>query len=166
MMSNFAYAQNGNGRGRGNQNQNNGFDCNGNFFTGQVNVTVTNLNFGSYNPALSVPLDSTFGVTLSCANGFFSNFATLPPMSISLSSGRSGNYSSRTMTGASKLRYQIYTDSTFTTVWGNGTGATQTISAGSNGLNSQTIYGDGEIAPLQFVSPGAYSDTITVTVSY
>jgi len=168
MTFNIALAQNrGNGRGNGNGNQGGGgFLCNGNFFSGFVNVSVSNMNFGNYNPAIPSPLDSTFGVTLSCVNGFFSNFATLPPVSISLSTGNSGNYGLRTMNGPSKLNYQIYTDSTFSTVWGNGTGGSQSVSAGYNGANSQTIYGQGQIQPKQFVKPGSYADTITVTVTY
>jgi spore coat protein U-like protein len=51
-------------------------------------------------------------------------------------------------------------------IWGNGTAGTVTVSAHvpSNGTQNNTVYG--QIPALQGVRPGAYTDTITVTVTY
>nr|WP_291522240.1 spore coat protein U domain-containing protein [Acidithiobacillus sp.] len=64
---------------------------------------------------------------------------------------------------------QLYTNATYSQVWGDGTGGTSTVSgtcSGSMGScsSSKTVYG--RIPALQAPSPGAYIDTIAVTVTY
>jgi spore coat protein U-like protein len=68
--------------------------------------------------------------------------------------------------GASNLTYQLYSDAARTMIWGDGTAGTVTVSAhvASNGTQNNTVYG--RIPALQGVRPGAYTDTITVTVTY
>ncbi len=64
--------------------------------------------------------------------------------------------------GRDYLVYQLYDNTGRTTVWGNGSGGTATISMNSSG--TATIYG--RLPAKQNVSAGAYADTILVTVSF
>jgi spore coat protein U-like protein len=71
---------------------------------------------------------------------------------------------------AGTLQYNLYTTAALTTVFGDGTGATQ-MDAGTgtgmaNALN-YTVYGQlPDNATNQASTPGSYTDTITVTVTY
>ena len=73
--------------------------------------------------------------------------------------------------GAVVLNYNLYSNSTRTTVWGDGTGSTQTV-LGSNQVkpatptftDNFTVYGS--VPALQDAAVGAYSDNITITLTY
>ena len=122
-------------------------------------VSATPVAFGTYPPFSGTPTDSTGTVTVTCLGS-----ATI---SIALSTGGSGSYATRYMNnGAVHLLYQLYSNAGRTTVWGNGTGGTVTVSDTLTGFASRNYTVYGRIPALQGVNPGAYADTITVTVSY
>ena len=74
--------------------------------------------------------------------------------------------------GANQLAYNLYTDNTYLTAWGDGSGGSQSVSSGILldvlGLSpQQTHWIYGRIPGSQTtVAPGSYIDTITVTVTY
>jgi spore coat protein U-like protein len=68
--------------------------------------------------------------------------------------------------GTYSLHYQIYTSAALSTVWGDGTGSSSTVAGGNGGVASQTLTGYGVISTSQYVTPGSYTDTITVTLTY
>jgi spore coat protein U-like protein len=72
--------------------------------------------------------------------------------------------------GANTLQYNLYTTAAFTTVFGDGSGASQTESGAGAGVATAvafTVFGQlPDNATNQAVVPGAYTDTITVTVTY
>jgi spore coat protein U-like protein len=122
-------------------------------------VSATPVAFGTYLPFSGSPTDNTGTVTVTCFGS-----ATI---SIELSTGSSGSYATRQMSnGAVNLHYQLYTNAARTTVWGNGSGGTSTVSDTLTGFASRNYTVFGRIPTLQGVKPGAYVDTITVTVSY
>ena len=125
-----------------------------------VNCTVTSSGvvFGSYDTFSSTPLDGTGPIQIVC-NGN-------PSFSISLSTGGSGSYAPRAMaSGSYRLNYNLYTDAARTTIWGNGTGGTQTVSGTSpKPVIDATVYG--RIPARQNAAMGNYSDTVTVTVTF
>jgi spore coat protein U-like protein len=128
----------------------------------RLSVSATALDFGVYDPGSSMATKSNATVTLQCLVGL------LPSFTVALSPGGSGNYSQRAMSqGGNALLYNIYVDPNGTMVWGDGSGATSTKSFSgllSLGATNFTAYG---IAPKgQYVAPGNFSDTITVTVTY
>ena len=132
-------------------------------------ASATPVTFGNYNVFSATPTDSTATVTLSCAVNLVS--LTLG-YTISLSPGGSGSYATRRMSdGASTLNYQLYTSVLRTTVWGDGTGGSSTVagpltlSVLSGVSTSTTIYGRVPAGQTS-ARPGAYSDTITVTITY
>jgi len=133
-------------------------------------MSVGGINFGVYDPTAGSATTSVGTVLVSCS------WTAPAPASInvavSLSTGSSGSYSVRTMkSGSSTLQYNLYFNTNGSTIWGNGTGGSDygaaTITTGTpsgSGSTSGTIYG---IVPAhQDVAPGAYGDTIIVTLSY
>ncbi len=132
-------------------------------------VSATSTAFGTYNPLSATALDANGTVTVSCATfpvALFLNYT------VSLSAGQSGTQTSRRMvSGAHQLNYQLYTNLSRTTPWGNGTQGTGTVSGGfllavlTTTAMAHTVYG--RMPALQSTAaPGSYSDVIIVTVSY
>lgn len=69
--------------------------------------------------------------------------------------------------GPNTINYNLYTSSAYTTVWGDGTGSTGSISSTGNGVltaNTLTVYG--RIPANQYSAANSYSSTITATVIY
>ncbi|QFG77200.1 spore coat protein U domain-containing protein [Acidithiobacillus sp. 'AMD consortium'] len=132
-------------------------------------VTATGVAFGTYVP--SAASNSTGTVTVSCSALVGLLFSWTIALNAGVNSG--GSFSNRRMaSGSSYLSYQLYTNSGHTTVWGDGTGGTSTVPGSCLisllGLlhcsGSATVYG--QIPALQNPSPGSYTDTITVTITY
>lgn len=128
-----------------------------------VSATVTsgcalsggNLNFGQYLSGQSGDLDATGTIAYANCSG---------NLTVELDGGTSGSTSSRQMSsGSSKLRYQLYKNSTRTTTWGTGTDAfgLQLLSTLSGNV---TVYG--RIAGGQAVSPGTYNDVVNITLTF
>lgn len=134
----------------------------------ECTVSASPTAFGGYSPFSAAPLDTAGNVAVSCS--LLGVVSLLVSYTISLSAGSSGVHASRTMfSGGSVLGYNLYTNSARTTVWGNGTGGTSTVSDGYVlGLLTTTrnypVYG--RIPAGQNVSAGLYADTITVQVDY
>ena len=127
-----------------------------------LDVTATPLSFGNYDAASSTANTATMTVTVECS------VATdiLPAFTVALSKGGAPDFNPRQMSlAANRLNYNIFTSSAYTSVWGDGTGGTLIESSGG-GVNSINLTGYGGIAAGQFVTPGTYIDTITVTVTY
>lgn len=131
-------------------------------------VSATTVAFGSYNPFSGTADDSTGNIQVTCSLGGL--LSLLVAYEIKLSTGGSGSYAPRrTSSGANTLNYNLYINSARTTVWGNGTGGTSTVSDGYllglfTTVRNYTVYG--RVPALQNVRGGAYADTITVTVEY
>lgn len=118
-------------------------------------VSAGSVVFGNYDVFSAQPLDGagTIGIDCDPATSY----------SISLSQG-GGSYSQRELsTGSALLGYNLYTGSSRTVVWGDGSGGTDTV-GGSGTTANHTIYG--RIAAGQNVPAGSYGDTIIVTVSF
>ncbi|MGH8278629.1 MAG: spore coat protein U domain-containing protein [Gammaproteobacteria bacterium] len=144
-----------------------------------VTVSATGVSFGSYDVMNAVATPGTGSVTVS-ATCPFSNLPVIVNYSIALNTGSSGIFTPRTMSsGTNKLQYNLYTSVSYTSVWGDGTGGTQTVSDQINGTcqyqffgigitcsgsQNDTLYGN--LPGMQNVAAGSYSDTITVTVNF
>lgn len=126
------------------------------------NLTTTGVNFGAYDVFLTTPADSTGTATILC--DATTNVAT----SIG-QSPNSGGFNPRRMKHSSLgdlMIYNLYTDSSRTIIWGDGTGGTSTVTqkAIKNKPLNLTIYG--RIPPGQDVSGGLYGETLTVTITW
>jgi spore coat protein U-like protein len=131
---------------------------------GACTISAVGVAFGAYNPQSAANDDGTGTVNLACPP------SVMAPV-VALSKGGSGTYSPRRMAGgAFNINYNLYTTAARTTIWGDGTGGTVTLTLTggtvSGGVRnfSRTIFGR---APgSQNVGAGAYSDTIALTVTF
>ncbi len=127
-------------------------------------ITANNLTFSKFNPLK--PVNPSNGqaqsnLYITCLVGIDYN--------IFLSAGNSADFTSRYMLGStsnsSKLRYNLYTDASFTNIWGD---QTQSYLSGVGSGLSQDFIVYGQIAGGQAttVRPDSYFDTIQVNISY
>ena len=129
---------------------------------GRCWVTITSVNFGSYDIFATAPTDSTGAVSVYC------NQENLISASIGPST-TSGSFNPRQMrlsTGTDLMDYNLYRDTSRTQIWGDGTGGTFTVAGtvARKGTGNYTIYG--RIPPGQDISAGLYMETITVTLTW
>jgi spore coat protein U-like protein len=135
--------------------------------TSSINVSATvtatcligsaPLAFGDYSGRI---LDQAAKFTVLCTDG--------TPYTVSLDNGTGAgaNASVREMTGPNNqtLAYSVYSDAARTSAWGSTTGA-NTVSATGDGV-AQSIEAYGRIPAAQSPAPGAYTDVVTVTLTY
>jgi spore coat protein U-like protein len=124
-------------------------------------VQATNHAFGAYSPSSSTALDASSTLSVYCTVG--------TPYSLALNVGTGGGtFTGRKMvSGGNELVYNLYTSAARTTVWGDGSGATGTVSGTGTGLltaSTHTVYG--RVGVNQDANPGSYSSTVTVTLTF
>lgn len=131
-------------------------------------ISTDPLNFGTYNPLGGTDISATGSLDVECgallAGVAFS-------YTVTLDSGSSGTTLDRSMTsGSNTLGYNLYTNASHTTVWGDGTGGTGTISNAYTltllfpRTDSFSVYG--RIPSGQNAHAGSYTDTIIATVIF
>jgi spore coat protein U-like protein len=121
-------------------------------------VSATALDFGSAG-LLDADVDDTNALSVTCT--------ALTPYTISLDGGLSGatNPALRKMTkGAETVTYGLYRDAARSLAWGSTIGVDTVSSIGTGLAENHTVYG--RVAPQPTPSPGTYTDTIVVLVSY
>jgi spore coat protein U-like protein len=121
-------------------------------------VNASTLNFGSAG-VLRSAVDATSSIIVTCTNAL--------PYTIALDGGLSGasNPTQRVMSQASQnITYGLYRDSARAQPWGDSAGTNTAAGTGSGLAQTVTVYGR---VPAQTTpSPGTYSDTVVVTISY
>jgi spore coat protein U-like protein len=137
-----------------------------------VNCTASagGIAFGVYNP-LSGLADASTGTLKVTCNGSGTGSANVT-VNVTLSTGLSGSYATRKMfSGANELDYNIYWSTAYNQIIGDGSGGSFggsagpfVVPAGGSNFATGTLYG--LIPASQNAVPGAYSDVITVTVTY
>jgi len=128
-------------------------------------VTATGVAFGTYDPASAANGSSAGTITVFCSGASSASYT------ITLSTGAGGTFAPRAMpSGANNLKYNLYTSAADTQVWGDGSGNSISFSGSMSSIGqsgqsqSYTVYG--LLPQSQFAAPGAYMDTITVTLNY
>lgn len=133
--------------------------------TDQLTVTATvqsgcslsggTLNFGSYISGQQTDLDVTGTINyVNCTGN----------LTFTLDGGSNGSVSARQMrSGANRLNYQIYRNSSRSAVWGTGSDAHGVILLTPQSGSVQ-VYG--RIARQQTVPDGVYSDVVNITLSF
>lgn len=130
-------------------------------------VTTTAAAFGAYDPIganKTAPLDSSNGkVTLTCTQGSAAR--------IGLAAGLNAAHATATSralvdsSGTRFLNYDLYADSSRTTVWTNTSGGSVTPGAApSRAPRDFTVYG--RVSANQDAPAGTYSDTVLVGVDF
>lgn len=138
-----------------------GIDC-------SCSVNASSVTFSGYNPISGSAATATGNVAVTCT-AFVATL--LVSYNIALDKGIYGTFSARMMKYSSTLlQYNLYTSVGQTTVWGDGTAGTGTVSDSYLlGIllpvtRNYSVYGN--VPASQNVTPGTYQDTITVTVTY
>ncbi len=121
------------------------------------NVNSIPIQFGSYDVFSASVTTSTGSITVSCTPD-----GTPYTIAIQRGFGTIAQRKMRLSGGIAQLNYNIYTDPTYTTIWGDGTGTSAMIS----GQTNATVTAYGEVTAGQDVPAGSYSDTLTILVSY
>ena len=123
--------------------------------TAECSINVSDLTFGEYDVFSSLAADITGSLSVSCD--------TDTPFQVTLGTG-SGSFTARQMrNGPSVLIYNLYTDPTRLSIWGDGSPGTSLLSISGTGA-TYTVYG--RIPARQNVPAGSYADTITVTLTF
>ena len=138
--------------------------------TASCSVSATNLAFGAYNVNSTTATTGTSTIAVNCTKGTSFTVA----IDAGSNAGGVSNFSSRQMSDGlatpDYLGYQLYSDSSHTTIWGDGTNSSSTVSGtgagpGTTHKVTETVYG--QIPAQQNVPAGAYTDgTVNVTVTY
>ncbi len=119
-------------------------------------VSATALGFGNYTGAVN-SAQST--ITVTCTN------STTYTVGLGTGLATGATVTTRQMqNGTALLNYGLFSNATWTTNWGN-TAATDWVSGTGNGAG-QVLNVYGQIPAAQYVTPGSYADTISVTVTY
>jgi spore coat protein U-like protein len=119
-------------------------------------VQTVGVAFGNYDPISGQSLDGVGSVRVQCtpAVGYV----------ISLSAGN-GSYANRELqSGLVTLFYNLYSNASRSLVWGDGSGATVTVS-GMGEDDTHNVYGRIAGGQIQ-ASAGSYADLIVVTVEF
>jgi spore coat protein U-like protein len=119
-------------------------------------VSATAVAFGSYT---GVIVDVTGTVTVTCPNGRAYDVA----LSAGTATGATVTNRSMTGPGSALLGYGLYSNATHTTNWGNTAATNWVTGTGTGAAQPITVYA--QLPAAQYVAPGSYADTITVTVS-
>lgn len=128
------------------------------------NQAATNIAHGVYDPTSGTDNDATGTITVRCTKD--------TPFTIALNVGTGGgSFATRTLaSGGDTLNFNLYREAGRTTIWGDGTGGSNTVAGTGLGLGvpqavSNTVYS--RIPNSQTtVPPGSYSSTIQVTITY
>jgi len=127
-------------------------------------VTSNSVAFGAYDVFSPTPTDTTGRIRILCI------FEPASNAEIAIGqSPTSGRFIPRQMgSAADRMDYNLFTDSTCTQVWGDGTGGTSSvirpIGGGIFRITNVPVYG--RIPPQQDVGLGVYSDSVTITVNW
>ncbi|NVJ71172.1 MAG: spore coat protein U domain-containing protein [Alphaproteobacteria bacterium] len=122
-------------------------------------VTATDLAFGVYDPFSATDIDGTVTLQVLCTN------TTDYDIGLDEGVGQGATVAVRVMeSGANDLTYSIYQNTQRTTVWGDTVGVDTVSDTGTGTTQTFTAYA--RLFALQNAAPGAYSDTVTVTVTF
>jgi spore coat protein U-like protein len=130
------------------------------------------LSFGTFDPLAGTTLDATGQILYTCGNGNGNGPSTQESskaIRIEMAQGSSNSFGTRAMVGpgADNLTYNIYLDATHRTVWGDGTGSTQTYyDAHPPNRTPVIVPAFGRIDSRQDVEAGPYVDSVAVRILF
>lgn len=122
-------------------------------------ITATsNLDFGTPVGLLTSNVDRTTTVSTQCT--------ATTPFQLGMDDGQHASGLARRMLGGSGdlITYEIYQDSGRTVRWGNTVNSDTVSGIGNGAVQTTTVYG--RVASQATPAAGAYTDTITVNVTY
>ena len=119
--------------------------------------TATDLDFGSVPGLLRTATDKTSLVRMTCTNR--------AAYQVGLNNGQNASGTTRRMSsGSGFVTYDLYRDNPRSLHWGNTLNSDTAAGTGSGSEQTMTVYG--RVPAQTAVRAGAYSDIVTVTVTY
>ena len=127
--------------------------------TAQCLVSATILDFGT-SGVIAANIDQTSTISVTCTN--------TTPYNVGLDKGANGaSVTTRQMKGGPTnelINYSLWTNAGRTANWGNTAGTDTLAGTGNGAAQAMTVFG--RVAPQTTPTPGTYTDTVTVTVTY
>ena len=124
-------------------------------------ITTNPIDFGSYDPVVtnaSATLDAAGAVIIACTKGAVTT--------LGLDTGANAAGGTRQLASAGNLlTYELYQDSSRSTVWGN-SGAALYNSGTAPSKNARTFPVYGRVSAGQDVPAGSYTDSVVATVNF
>jgi len=130
--------------------------------TAKCTITApTTLAFGSYDPVVThaaTDLDASTNISVACTKG-------APGVWVGLGLGSNASGSTRRMAAGSEfLSYEIYSDASRSSVWGDVLASSVGYTPTSKASTNLTVYG--RVASGQDVAAGSYSDSVVATINF
>ena len=131
-------------------------------------VSSTGTAFGAFDTLSGSDKDMIGTISVTCTG----SIGDLANYMIALSPGGSSSFTSRNMqAGTPQLSYNLYLDGSYTSIWGDGTGGSSTVSdsytlSASSNTKDYTVYGRIPGSGQSGAPAGSYMDTIVVTLTY
>jgi len=128
-------------------------------------VTTTPVSFGSYDVFSPAPSDTIGTIFVSCNNPE----KKAMPVTISINRGSSGSFNPRQMRlagGSDRMNYYLFLDPSRTTLWGDGSGGSSTVTRMIEKTIPLSVPVYGRIPARQNLRVGAYGDNLVVTVDW
>jgi spore coat protein U-like protein len=132
-------------------------------------MSATAISFGTYIPGDGTTLEANSSISIQCTSG-------TPTPTLALNAGASGGTMAHRLMlgpGGATLQYNLYTSSSYTTVFGDGTAgsSTVTVAIGNNSFVTPvkvSVYGQflDSAANRLAAAAGTYTDTVTATLTY
>ena len=127
------------------------------------NLSAGNIGFSTYDPVSGSASTNSSTISVKCTNA--TSYA------VKLNAGVNGTISQRKMkdTGSTNtLNYNLYSDSSHTTLWGDDITGSSVSQTGNGGSQNMTVYGKIPADENAATNSGSdtYRDTLTVTVEY
>ena len=121
-------------------------------------IAATNIVFATQS-ALANPIAGAGQLTVQCTRN--------DAYRVSLSGGSMGTVTSRHMAGptGASVNYQLYLDSGYAAIWGDGTAGTSQLTGVGTGL-VQFIPIHARVPAQSTPAPGVYTDTVTATIEF
>lgn len=134
----------------------------------QVNLTIqgeckvqsaSNVNFGTQG-VIDANIDTTNAIGVQCTN------STPYTVALSAGAGSGATVAARKMTSAANdtVSYALYRDASRTQLWGVTQNVDTAAATGNGGVQTYTAYG--RVPAQSTPAMGAYSDLVSVTITY
>jgi spore coat protein U-like protein len=127
----------------------------------QASCTVVSASAVAFGSVATIPanIDQTSTLVVNCSN------TTPYTVSLGVGNGSGATTAVRKLTsGANTVNYSLFRDAARTQVWGTTIG-TDTVAGTGNGAN-QNISIFARVPTQAVPAPGAYTDTVAVTITY
>ncbi len=121
-------------------------------------VSATDINLGTYFATTTSPTTRPGTITIQCTPNIMGSISANPGTG-------SSSYTNRVLSsGSNTINYNLYTNAGLTTIFGDGTGGSQSISGTTTGGTQITNY-YASIPPGQFDPVGTYSSNVVLTLN-